>query len=383
VTVQIVKKWANLAGHSDAWTALLGQSATPEPTLSPLWLGPWWHIFGATEGRSLRTVLVHEGGRLIGLAPLLGRRIWYRGAVPIRRLELLASGERQDDEICSDYLNVLAERGKESQVARALIDALQGGALGDWDELILDAMNGRAAMTEHLIHELKDAGLVVDVRTRRPCPYAVLPATWQGYLDGLSSRHRYMVRRSARDLDQWAGDKVEVMRARTRAELEQGQEILARLHGHRWQEAGRQGVFASRRFRDFHSRVMPALLDRDQLDLMWLCCKGEPVAAIYNIVWNERVYFYQCGRRTDLPDTLRPGIVMHAHAMQRAIARGCKQYDFLSGASRYKKQLAADENPLVQVRALQPGSIAARVQRLAERGEVLARGLRRAWRERF
>jgi CelD/BcsL family acetyltransferase involved in cellulose biosynthesis len=258
-----------------------------------------------------------------------------------------------------------------------MTDALLSGALGDWDELVLDLMNGRAAMTEHLIHELRGAGLVVDVRARRPCPYARLPGTWEDYLDGLSSRHRYMVRRSVRDLDKWAGGTVEVMRARTRAELTQGQEILSRLHCQRWQEAGRQGVFASRRFLDFHGRIMPALLDREQLDLMWLCCKGEPVAAIYNIVWNDRVYFYQCGRRTDLPDTLRPGIVMHVHAMQRAIARGCKEYDFLSGASQYKKQLAADENPLVEVRAFRPGSAAARLQRLAERGLALARGLRR------
>jgi hypothetical protein len=381
--VQIVNEWAELAGHGEQWSELLGRCATSEPTLSPLWMGTWWQVFGHQEGRALCAVLVHDTGRhgrLIGLAPLLRRRIRYRGAVPVRRVELLASGEPEKDEICSDYLNVLAERGCEQEVASTVVSALLSGALGSWDELVLDLMNGRAAMTEHLIHALFGAGLRVDVRTRRPCPYAVLPDTWEAYLDSLPSRHRYMVRRSVRDLDRWAGGELEVVRAGTLAELEQGQDILLRLHEQRWQQAGQDGVFASRCFRDFHGRVMPALLERELLDLMWLSCKGEPIAAIYNIVWNDRVYFYQCGRRTDLPDKLRPGIVMHVHAMQRAIERGCREYDFLSGASQYKNQLASDHNPLVQVRALRPGSVAARALRVAERAEPLARRLRDAWR---
>src|SRR5690606_32717885 len=125
--------------------------------------------------------------------------------------------------------------------------------------------------------------------------------------------------------------------------------------------------FGSRRFLRFHELVMPRLLERGHLDLMWLSCKGEPIAAIYNIVWGDKVYFYQCGRRMDLPGKVRPGIAMHVYAMQHAIARGRTCYDFLSGVSRYKKQLAVAETPLIQVRATRPGSPAALLRRWALR----------------
>jgi CelD/BcsL family acetyltransferase involved in cellulose biosynthesis len=49
---------------------------------------------------------------------------------------------------------------------------------------------------------------------------------------------------------------------------------------------------------------------------------------------------------------VRPGIVLHAHAIRRAIAAGRHEYDFLGGASRYKVQLATATRPLLRMRAV-------------------------------
>lgn len=371
--VQVITSWPELIRHEDEWWALLGRSATNEPTLSPLWLDAWWQVFGDVDGRSLRAVLVREAGRLIGLAPLAARRVHHRGAIPLRRIELLATGEPPEDEICSDYLNVLCERRAERPVARAVVEALVRGSLGAWDELVLDVMHGQAVMTGCVVSQLRRHGLRVEVRPRRPCPYTLLPRAWADYLAMLPSRHRSMIRRSVRDLESWASGDIELGAAESAAELAEGQGILIDLHGQRWSEAGSAGVFASPRFLAFHRRVMPALLERGHLDLLWLRCKGEPVAAIYNILWNGKVYFYQCGRRTDLPGRLRPGIAMHAYAMQRAIARGMTAYDFLSGSSQYKQQLATTEEPLVRVCARRPGSLPVLGHHLLDGAAALAR----------
>lgn len=379
---KVVTSWVELALHRDEWAALLERSSCNEPTLSPMWMDAWWRVFGGEDGRVIRAVLIYDHGRLVGLAPLLARTARYRDLIPIRRIELIASGEPEADEICSDYVGFIAERGMEQRVARAVVNTLVQGSLGLWDEIVLDVMNAEAPMTEHIIRQLRRASLPVELVERRPCPYTPLPSRWDDYLSRLSSSDRYMVRRSGRDLEKWAGGTIEVERAESVAELERGQRILIELHGQRWQQAGTGGVFSSDKFLRFHRMIMPALLERGQLDLMWLRCKGEPIAAIYNIIWNNKVYFYQCGRRMDLPRNLRPGIAMHAYAMQHAIAMGRTSYDFLSGASRYKKQLAQGTTPLVQVRATRPGSRAALAQRLAVRGEKLARTLRDRIRER-
>ncbi|MCG8421102.1 MAG: GNAT family N-acetyltransferase [Proteobacteria bacterium] len=379
--INIATSWAALARYRHAWSALLARSGANQPTMSPLWMQAWWETFGGDQGRELRAVLVFRGSRLVGLAPFLVRRVWYRNVLPLRRIEFLASGESEADEICSDYINVVAEAGMEPLVARAVVDALVRGELGWWDELVLDLMDGRAAMTEHLAGKLGRAGLHVEIMAQRPCPYATLPASWDGYLSQLSSSGRYMVRRTLRDLERWAGDSIEVTRAETLADVEKGRQILIDLHNHRWRQAGETGMFASSKFLHFHRRVMPELFAHQALDLMWLSCKGAPIASIYNVVWDNRVYFYQSGRRTDLPRKIRPGIAMHAYAIQHAIGRGRVLYDFLSGPSRYKKQLSTAENSLVRVRALRR-SPAALLRRQAQRGEKVLREVRQRIRER-
>ena len=76
---------------------------------SPLWLLTWWGVFG--DGRRLRVWTFWRGDELVGVAPLCLRRHWYPPGIPYRRLELLGSGEDEADEICSDYLGVVAAPG--------------------------------------------------------------------------------------------------------------------------------------------------------------------------------------------------------------------------------------------------------------------------------
>src|SRR6476661_8356344 len=94
-----------------AWRELLADSTSNQPTLSPEWLLTWWDVYGPSDGRRLRLLRFDDGGRLVGLAPLLLRRHWHRPGLPFRRLEPLGSGERDADAVCSDYLDVIARRG--------------------------------------------------------------------------------------------------------------------------------------------------------------------------------------------------------------------------------------------------------------------------------
>ncbi len=376
MTIEVITRWDDLVDRRHAWLDLLARSSANEPVLSPQWLETWWQVFG--EGRTLRTVLVYRDGRLIGMAPLLARRIRHRGVIPLRRLELLATGEPEADEIYSEYLNLISERGQEALVARMFVTALRDGKLGPWDELVLDMLDGLSPMTRALLHELRRARLLEEVMSHRPCPYIPLPATWEAYLGQISSSRRYFIKRTLKAFEQWAGDELVLKRASTPAELDQGFDILAELHGKRWQHAGSKGVFASERFSRFHRMVMGKLLASDNLDLIWLCKGDRPLAVVYNIIWNNTVYFYQSGRCTDVPSKVRPGIAIHIYAIQDSIKRGLTKYDFLAGATRYKQQLALAQTRLIRIRAARAGSVAAALRNVAERGASLVRELRGA-----
>jgi hypothetical protein len=220
------------------WLDLMRRSDADEAMLSPSWLLTWWRVYGAGTGRELRVGVFREGGRLVGLAPLSARRFRHRFRIPFRRLEPLGADVDEGDGVCSDYLNVIAERGAEARVARALTQGLIAGAFGGWDEFVLPAMDGGGAMPTLLVEAFTEAGLRATREETGAAPYIPLPATWDAYLKALSRKHRYSVTSSLRRFDAWAEGRAELRRAGTPAELDEGQRVLRRLHGQRWQEAG-------------------------------------------------------------------------------------------------------------------------------------------------
>ncbi len=339
------------------WRALLHRSSNAEPVLAPVWARAWWRQFGASDRRQLCAVTVDDDGRLIGLALLSRRTILHRRMIPVRRLELLMTGESEEDEICSDYVGVLAEKGREPEVARILARLLSEGALGGWDELLMVRMSAQDPLVPALQQALEAAGTATTLGECGGCPYITLPASWEAYLKALDSSRRYVVTRSLRELEKWVGKGgFELRRAATKDELAQATEILYRLHGERWERRRRSGVFGSNRFTAFHEEVMAELLGGcdGTLDLLTLTAGGQPICSIYNIVYADKVYFYQSGRLLDVPKAVKPGIAAHALAIQRAIQLGYREYDFLNGVSQYKSQLALATRPLVALRAVLP-----------------------------
>lgn len=349
--LRLLTKYSELEAIGDDWRELLSRSRMSGPMLAPPWLLTWWRVFGKSDGRKMRVLALYEQDRLVGLAPLLSRTHWYRPGLPFQRLELLGSGEAESDEICSEYIGIIAEEGREERVAEALSQALINNIAGDFNEIVMPVMASDNELPSLFAMKLEAQGLRVSLETTSLAPFISLPNGFDDYLASLPSSRRYLVSRSIRDLERWAGQELTLRKARDLEEFAYAKSWLERLHGERWSHGG---VFASSRFRAFHDEIMPSLFQGNALDLLWIEARGEPIAALYNIVWQGKVYFYQSGRRLDLPNKLRPGIAMHALAIQHSINEGYSEYDFLGGASQYKMQLATSTRPLVELRAVRP-----------------------------
>ena len=347
----VLSREEDLDRLSGEWDELLRRSLTHQPMLSPAWLLPWWEVYGRNTGRQLRVGVVREAERLVGLVPLHCRRYWYRPGIPFRRLEWLGADVDEQDGVCSEYLHLIAEAGRADEVFNCFVNTLCQGAFGGWDELVLGAMDGDHPCTKSLAQALAQAGLPLVVTPQTTAAFIPLPDTWDDYLKALPGRHRRVLLKTQRDFDTWADGKASFHRATSPAEVTETAGLLRTLHGERWGCGGRPGgAFQSPRFDRFHRRVLPELAGRDAVEICWLSVRGEPVAVNYSLVWDRKVYFYQCGRRLDLPAKVRVGVVLHAEAIRAAISAGCREYDFLGGAAQYKQQLALGSRPLVQCR---------------------------------
>lgn len=351
-SVVVLSDLADAERLRPAWESLQQRSSRNEITQSPDWILTWWRTFGQLQGRQLRLGLFQSDGCLIGLAPLLRRRHWYGGALPFRRLELLASGEPDEHGIFSNHLAVLAERGCEKEVAFRFVSALLDGAFGSWDEVVLPMMSGDTPMPDLLVDAFRSAGIAVEKKETALAPYTELLADWETYLKGLSKHKRKTVQRSLKAVEAWSEGTLQLQRATTKEELEEGKAILVRLHHGRWAGDGQAGVFRSPLFLQFHDTLMHRLLERDELELLWLTVRGEPIAAVYGMVRDGKLSIYQTGRRLDVPEQLRPGFTLMALAIRRAIEAGYREFDLLAEDMRYKRQLAPMARPLVRVRAV-------------------------------
>ncbi|MFQ3649751.1 MAG: GNAT family N-acetyltransferase [Gemmataceae bacterium] len=354
-----------------AWKELLECSATASAFLSPEWLLPWWQVYGPTQGRQPWIFTYWRGGRLIGFAPLSLRTHYPRYQIPLRRWEIWGSGEAEADAVCSDYLNVLALPGAEADVAAGLEHCLRTSPLGH--ELVIPLMDMSSQQTLALQQAFLARGWWMQIEQPTESRWIELPTSWEAYLAARKASSRYWIRRTLRDLQQWAGSTLLVREAQRPEELPFLQEHLIRLHQERWQGTS-GGTFRSRLFLAFHRRIQEQWLARGQLQLAVLWGHAQPIAAVYNLYWRDQVLFYQCGRSLQVPRGLRPGAWILAWSVQQAIARRFRRFDFLGGVASYKAQFASEVRRLAQVRFQRPG-IRTAVQRLIEH----AKQTRRVW----
>ncbi|MBM4073077.1 MAG: GNAT family N-acetyltransferase [Planctomycetes bacterium] len=375
LSLRLVTDRAGLDDLAAAWEELRASSNTPEPMLSANWLRTWWRIYGEGTGRRLCVGLFLDGDRLLGLAPLQARRVWHHRVLPLRRLEFLGADVDENDGVCSEYLNLLARTGHEEQVARAFATAVAQGRFGPWDELVLSRMDGSGAAPVQLAESFARHGLTSVVTTTSGAPFLRLPPTWDDYIANLPSRKRRFLLKSLSQFDDWAGDDARFLEVHDATDLETGRRILADLHQQRWHGTDQPGAFSSPRFEAFHQQHMRDLLDDGKLELFWLEVRGQPIAAHYNFIANDKTYYYQSGRRMDLPTGVNPGTIIMVRALKNAMARGAREFDFLADPSQFKAQFTTTIRPLVQLRVTH-GSFLSRAA--ARRHRANARPLARA-----
>ena len=89
------------------------------------------------------------------------------------------------------------------------------------------------------------------------------------------------------------------------------------------------GSFSNAMFQAFQKEAMKEMLAKGNLDLWFLSAAGKNIAAIYNIVYNNRVCFYQSGIDVSFDKTFSPGVLLHYHCMGDAMKRGLSDYDFM------------------------------------------------------
>jgi CelD/BcsL family acetyltransferase involved in cellulose biosynthesis len=308
-----------------AWQTLHAASALRSPFLSWTWQREWARTFAPDDRLEIRRV-TDDAGHLLGLLPL-------HEAEP-GLLRLLGGVD------VSDYLDLIAEAGREIEVWSALV-AARPVTRPLWDLHSVPATSPTVTRVPALAAE---QGIEVSVAVEERCPVLELPATWDAYLAGLPGKHRHEMLRKLRRLER------EVPEARavglgSRAEIESRFDDFLTLH--RSSRVGK-ARFMDDRMETFFRRVAARLADAGGLRLWLLDAPGGPLAAFLTLEWDGTVGLYNSGFRPDAA-VLSPGLVLLTHVVRDAIERGRRRFDFLRGEERYKYEFGPTPEPVYTV----------------------------------
>ncbi|MCW8086423.1 GNAT family N-acetyltransferase [Sabulicella glaciei] len=312
ISYELEAEWRGLEEESDcsffqSWT-WLGCEA------SDRWTNPW-------------LIRAEAGGKLLGLA-LLNRRPWA--------WHLHQSGDPVLDAVYVERNGPLCAAGAPEGLGRSMMEAaLRRTGLG---RLVLPGVVADC---------LPQAGTAWRRRTV-PAPVLELePVRCVGGdpLSLVSANTRQQVRRSLR-----AYAKRGAVRLESAASLEEA-EIwllrLAELHTASWNRRGQPGAFRDPSFLRFHRSLLGRGFERGETEVLRLRAGPDDVGYLYNFRHKGRVLAYQSGfADAELGPQEKPGLLAHALAIEQAASRGDREYDFLAGDQRYKRNLGGNTKPL-------------------------------------
>ncbi len=232
----------------------------------------------------------------------------------------------------ADYLDALVAPGREEAFWRDLLaeglPALGGG------RLVLPGLVAGTPSLEVLPRVCADAGFSCAVEEMDRAPYVSLPASFDGYLDGLGRKERHELRRKIRR----AGELLPGLAFRvTEAPGELDRDLGSFVSLHRKSHPGKER-FMDDRMEGFFREVAGGFFRSGRLRLAFLSGGGKDVASLFQFRTDGALLLYNSGYDPE-HRAANPGLVLIARSIGRAVEEGLEEYDFLRGTERYKYDL--------------------------------------------
>jgi CelD/BcsL family acetyltransferase involved in cellulose biosynthesis len=281
-------------------------------------------------------------------------------------LQFNDTGIPELDAVTVEYNDVLALRGYEDVVRRAMLDALIQSSSISWSSLTVRSC--QPAMAEAIEALTARHKLLVRSTAESPAAAADLDVARKKntFLSGLSSNTRQQINRSIRIYEERGPLQLDrAVDVKTALDFMRS---MGELHKARWGARNVVSVFNYPRYVRTHEVLISDQLPQQGVEVIRIRAGDFIIGYLYNFLYRGRVYFYLSGLDFEEDNRLKPGLVAHALCAQDHLERGAHVYDFMAGENRYKTSLG---KPTIIMKSL----IASR-RTLVTRGEWLARQLK-------
>lgn len=338
LTVRELDSVEALERLADDWRALLSRVADDSPYLTPEFMIPWARMLA---GRYRLCVLsVHDGVRLVGLAPLFERQLAKWGVRFVARSFPLYGLSPPFDLIIDPELPHAIE---------ALFDHLRGDRRWDLVELLnvpAESPNPRL-LREVCAHR----GFDFETRPSLTTTYVRMAASWDEYQASLPRKLRKSVRQGQRRLEQ-LGPLRFVRCPQDGVAVRDGITMALAVIANSWKRFDAERVDWPAFFHDLGAR----LAAHHMLCLRFLMVGDRPVAYQLEIDYRGNLHGLHSAYDLEMA-TFATGAVLLSDALRDAHARGCGRFDFL-GTKQYLARWAQESRDYLRLRIVDGRSIA-------------------------
>jgi CelD/BcsL family acetyltransferase involved in cellulose biosynthesis len=301
------------------WNRLLKNSISNTVFLTWEWLFSWSKCY-LNANRRLFIVCIYKDLELIGIAPWYINHTKYK-LLNMRRIEFLGSPEAG-----SDYLDVIARRGKEQEVVASLYEFLFDQGRSFWDCMLLREIPSSSLFLLHFLNKIEVDGKYAEIRHGSYCPVVSLPAERDDFLLTLSSNRREQFRRHWRMLNNHAGVGY---RSFSSDDCNGALDELCEL----FKEKNKYyNESLSQFIRIFASQCN----NNDWLQIDLLSSDGKNIAALLHLRYQEELSMFLMTVDKDFEPKISIGNVLVGLSIQRAVDQKLTSYDFLKGIEDYK-----------------------------------------------
>lgn len=310
---------------AEEWEALAAASRSASIFTTWRWQRLWYEHLGQMH-RPVCLTVRNDAGRLAGLAPFAEREgvVEFGGGADV-----------------ADYLDVLTRDAEGDGAVRALAEATAGRR---WETIDLRSVPAESPFLAALPGALRAQGYEVTVERDDVCPWVALPDTWDEYLAALGKKDRHELRRKLRRLE--AAGQVRWCVASEPRDLPGALDDFLRLHRLSRTE---KALFMDEQREHFFRALGEAFVTNGAMRLYFLELDGQRVASTICFDHRDETWLYNSGYDPQLAH-LSVGLLLKAHCLRDAIARGRRRFDFLRGNERYKYDLGATDRLVMRLR---------------------------------
>jgi CelD/BcsL family acetyltransferase involved in cellulose biosynthesis len=371
-SIAVVSSREEFQALEEPWNQLLANSPANTYFLRWEWVWSWWEAFGVAQG-VLHILVVKRGERIVGIGPFYRMTSKMGRMLPVQQLLFLGTSTSSVGDVGSEYLDLITQGQQGRDIAQMMFEQIL--AANVCQELVLLHVPAQSSTMQCVLERAESAGFMCQELQRWQCPYIVLPDSWEKFLETLGSTMRYKFRKNLRELAKHGDHAFRITTAQD--ELKTDLEQLVRLHQARWEGRGMSGVFADTQYHRFLKMVSGYALQNDHLRLSLVTVSAKPVAALFNLAYGNKIYYYQSGFDTSLDKKVAIGTFAHSLCLEQAITEKLEEYDFLLKGSldTYKDRWTQQVREIVDYRLIAPGWPSA-LARMESKARECVRSLR-------